>query len=121
MFDCVLPTRVARNGTAFTRKGSISIKAGREKDNWDPIEPDCECYTCRNHTRAYVRHLLNVGEILGLKLLSVHNTHMFLDLMKQIRQAIANQTFAQFRADYQRTYIPTERIRAQSEPASPAQ
>lgn len=114
MFDCVLPTRVARNGTAFTRQGSISIKAGREKDNWDPIEPDCECYTCRNHTRAYVRHLLNVGEILGLKLLSVHNTHMYLDLMRQIRRAIASQTFGQFRADYQQTYIPTERIRAQS-------
>ena len=88
MFDCVLPTRVARNGTAYTKKGAISIKAGREKENWDPIEPDCDCYTCLNFTRAYIRHLLNVKEILGLKLLSLHNSYMYMALMRDIRSAI---------------------------------
>ncbi len=113
LFDCVLPTRVARNGTAFTKHGSISIKAGREKENWEPIEPDCTCYACQNFTRAYIRHLLNVGEILGLRLLSLHNTHLYLDVMKKVREAIAAGRFAEFRARFKATYVPTERIRAQ--------
>ena len=66
MFDCVLPTRVARNGTAFTKEGTISIKAGYNKRDWRPIEEDCNCYACQHFTRAYLRHLLNVNEILGL-------------------------------------------------------
>src|SRR4051812_4389629 len=89
MFDCVLPTRVARNGTAFTRKGSINIKAGFNKADFGPIEEGCECFACRNHTRAYMRHLLNVNEILGLRLLSVHNSHIYLKVMAEIREAIA--------------------------------
>lgn len=113
MFDCVLPTRVARNGTAFTKYGTISIKAGREKENWGPIEDDCECYACTHFTRAYIRHLLNVGEILGLRLLSLHNTHMYLNVMRQIRQAIEDGTFSEYRANFQSQYVPTERIRAQ--------
>src|SRR5437660_6334318 len=83
MFDCVLPTRVARNGTAFTRKGSISIKGGAYKSDFRPIEEDCECFACRNFTRAYIRHLLNVGEIFGLRMLSVHNTRMFVRTIEQ--------------------------------------
>src|SRR2546423_7190160 len=70
MFDCVLPTRIARNGTAFTRKGTISIKAGFNKEDFGPIEEGCECFACGNFTRAYLRHLLNVGEILGLRMVS---------------------------------------------------
>ena len=77
MFDCVLPTRVARNGTAFTRQGSISIKGGAQKADFRPIEEDCDCFACQHFTRAYLRHLLNVGEILGLRMLSVHNTRMY--------------------------------------------
>jgi queuine tRNA-ribosyltransferase len=115
MFDCVLPTRVARNGTAYTKKGAISIKAGREKENWDPIEPDCDCYTCQNFTRAYIRHLLNVKEILGLKLLSLHNSYMYMDLMRDIRSAIKEGTFESFRANYKETFIPSERVRAQTQ------
>ena len=84
MFDCVLPTRVARNGTAFTRKGSISIKGGAYKADFRPIEEGCDCFACRNFTRAYLRHLLNVGEILGLRMLSVHNTRMYLRVMEDI-------------------------------------
>ena len=119
MFDCVLPTRVARNGTAYTKKGAISIKAGREKENWDPIEPDCDCYTCLNFTRAYIRHLLNVKEILGLKLLSLHNSYMYMALMRDIRSAIKAGTFESFRANYKETYIPSERVRAQTQAINP--
>src|SRR3954463_2383426 len=81
MFDCVLPTRIARNGTAFTRKGTISIKAGFNKADFRPIEEGCECFACRNFSKAYLRHLLNVNEILGLRMLSVHNSHLYLQLM----------------------------------------
>src|SRR5437773_8213504 len=100
MFDCVLPTRVARNGTAFTRTGSISIKAGAYKSDFGPIEDGCDCYACRTFSRAYLRHLLNVGEILGLRMLSVHNTRMFLKVMSDIRAAILDGTFAEFRQEF---------------------
>jgi queuine tRNA-ribosyltransferase len=110
MFDCVLPTRVARNGTAFTRKGSISIKGGAYKADFRPIEEGCDCYACRNFTRAYLRHLLNVGEILGLRMLSVHNTRMFLRTMEEIRATIANGTFAEYRAQFAASYVPTQKV-----------
>jgi queuine tRNA-ribosyltransferase len=110
MFDCVLPTRVARNGTAFTRLGTISIKGGFNKADFRPIEEDCPCYACRNFTRAYLRHLLNVNEILGLRMLSVHNSHMFLRLMEQIRSHIAAGTFAEFRREFVSNYRPTQRV-----------
>jgi queuine tRNA-ribosyltransferase len=110
MFDCVLPTRVARNGTAFTRKGSISIKAGAYKSDLRPIEEDCDCYACRNFTRAYLRHLLNVGEILGLRMLSVHNTRMYLKVMEEVRAAIANGTFGEYRQRFAAEYIPTQKV-----------
>jgi queuine tRNA-ribosyltransferase len=110
MFDCVLPTRVARNGTAFTRKGSISIKAGAYKSDFRPIEEDCDCFACRHFTRAYLRHLLNVGEILGLRMLSVHNTRMFVRTMEQARAAIEQGTFAEFRRDFVANYVPTQKV-----------
>jgi queuine tRNA-ribosyltransferase len=110
MFDCVLPTRVARNGTAFTRKGSISVKGGAYKADFRPIEEDCDCYACKNFTRAYLRHLLNVGEILGLRMLSVHNTRMYLRTMEEIRAAIANGTFAEYRREFAASYVPTQKV-----------
>jgi queuine tRNA-ribosyltransferase len=110
MFDCVLPTRVARNGTAFTRKGSISIKGGAQKADFRPIEEDCDCFACRHFTRAYLRHLLNVGEILGLRMLSVHNTRMFIRVMEDIRAAIAAGTFAEFRRVFAESYVPTQKV-----------
>jgi queuine tRNA-ribosyltransferase len=110
MFDCVLPTRVARNGTAFTRKGAISIKAGSNKANFRPIEEDCECFACRHFTRAYLRHLLNVQEILGLRMLSVHNTHLYLKVMAEVRQAIAAGTFAEYRREFVAGYVPTQKV-----------
>ena len=99
MFDCVLPTRVARNGTAFTRKGAISIKAGLYKRDWGPIEEGCECFACQRFTRAYLRHLLNVNEILGLRMLSVHNSHMYIKVMEDMRTHLRAGTFGEFRRD----------------------
>ena len=110
MFDCVLPTRVARNGTAFTRKGSVSIKAGFNKTDFGPIEEGCDCFACRHFTRAYLRHLLNVGEILGLRMLSVHNTSMYLRTMSEMRAAITAGTFADFRRDFVANYVPTQKV-----------
>jgi queuine tRNA-ribosyltransferase len=110
MFDCVLPTRIARNGTAFTAKGTINIKAGFNKADFGPIEEGCECYACRNFSRAYLRHLLNVGEILGLRMVSVHNSHMYLKVMKDIRAALAEGTFAEFRREFAASYVPTRKI-----------
>jgi queuine tRNA-ribosyltransferase len=112
MFDCVLPTRVARNGTAFTYKGTVSIKAGFNKADFRPIEESCECYACRNFTRAYLRHLLNVDEILGLRMLSVHNSYMYMKVMRDIRHHLAAGTFGQFREMFGRTYVPTQKVLA---------
>ena len=110
MFDCVLPTRVARNGTAFTSKGTVSIKAGFNKSDFRPIEEGCECFACRNFTRAYLRHLLNVEEILGLRMVSVHNSHMYLKVMKDIRAHIAAGTFSDFRKEFVANYVPSRRV-----------
>jgi queuine tRNA-ribosyltransferase len=110
MFDCVLPTRIARNGTAFTTKGTISIKGGFNKADFRPIEEGCECYACKNFSRAYLRHLLNVGEILGLRMVSVHNSHMFMKLMADIRATIAVGNFADFRREFVAGYVPSRKI-----------
>ncbi|MBL7077187.1 MAG: tRNA guanosine(34) transglycosylase Tgt [Kiritimatiellae bacterium] len=88
MFDCVMPTRYARNGTAFTRVGRYPVKAGEYKQDQRPIEVGCECRVCRRFSRAYVRHLLNVGEILGVRLLTVHNLYRYMAFMREIREAI---------------------------------
>ncbi len=112
MFDCVLPTRVARNGTAFTRKGTYAIKGGAVKADFGPIEEGCACFACKNFSRAYVRHLLNVNEILGLRLVSIHNSHMFLDVMADIRKHLAAGTFAEFRREFIAGYVPTRKILA---------
>ena len=110
MFDCVLPTRVARNGTAFTTKGTVSIKAGFNKADFRPIEEGCECYACRNFSRAYLRHLLNVEEILGLRMVSVHNSHMYLKVMQDMRGHIAAGTFAEYRKEFVANYVPSQRV-----------
>ncbi|MGO9201818.1 MAG: tRNA guanosine(34) transglycosylase Tgt [Limisphaerales bacterium] len=110
MFDCVLPTRVARNGTAFTRKGTLSIKAAACKADFQPIEPGCQCFACRRFSRAYLRHLLNVGEILGLRMLSLHNTWLFLKVMAEVRTAIAAGTFADYRRQFAASFVPTRKV-----------
>ncbi len=88
MFDCVMPTRNARKGTVFTSRGKIIVKAARHKEDFSPLDPDCDCYTCRNFTKAYLRHLFNVDEILGLRLASLHSVHYYNRLMARIREAI---------------------------------
>lgn len=113
MFDCVLPTRIARNGTAYTHKGTTNIKSGYAKADFGPIEEGCQCFACRNHTRAYIRHLLNVNEILGLRLMSIHNSHFYNNLMSDIRAHIETGTFAEFRKEFITNYVPSARIRAQ--------
>jgi queuine tRNA-ribosyltransferase len=110
MFDCVLPTRVARNGTAYTRRGAIGIKTGANKLDFRPIEEGCECFACRHFTRAYLCHLLRANEILGLRMLSVHNSHMFIKVMEDARQAIAAGTFAEFRREFVANFRPSNRI-----------
>ena len=112
MFDCVLPTRVARNGTAFTRRGTFSIKGGAYKADFCPLEEGCDCFTCRNHTRAYVRHLLNVNEILGLRLVSLHNSHLFLRILGDVRAHLAAGTFHEFRREFIANYVPTKKVLA---------
>ncbi len=112
MFDCVLPTRVARNGTAFTAKGTYAIKGGAVKLDFGPIEAGCPCFACRNFSRAYVRHLLNVNEILGLRLVSIHNSHMFLRVMQDIRTHLAAGTFAEFRREFVAHYVPSRKVLA---------
>jgi len=100
MFDCVMPTRNARNGSAFTDEGTLQIKAGRYRDDFSPIQEDCECYTCRTFTKAYVRHLLNVGESLGGQLLTIHNIHYYLKLTRDIRKAIEEDKFLEFEKEF---------------------
>lgn len=112
MFDCVLPTRVARNGTAFTRRGTFAIKGGAVKADFGPIEAGCECFACRHFSRAYIRHLLNVNEILGLRLVSIHNSHMYLKVMADIRTHLAQGTFNEFRREFIAGYVPTKRVLA---------
>jgi queuine tRNA-ribosyltransferase len=110
MFDCVLPTRVARNGTAFTRRGTFAIKGGAVKADLGPIEEGCDCFACRHFSRAYLRHLLNVNEILGLRMVSVHNSHMYLRLLADIRNHLAAGSFAAFRREFVANYVPTRRV-----------
>ena len=102
MFDCVMPTRLGRHGSAFVGGGgTIPVKAGRYADDFTPIDPECSCYACRNFTKAYIRHLFNVGEILGVRLVTLHNLHYFLNLMRRIRASIENGTFEELRKEFQ--------------------
>ena len=110
LFDCVLPTRVARNGTAFTRRGAFGLKGGAYKADFRPMDETCECFACRHFTRAYLRHLLNVNEILGLRMVSVHNSHLFLKIMADARAAIAAGNFGQFYQDFIAGYVPSRKV-----------
>lgn len=100
MFDCVMPTRNARNGWLFTRYGDVKIKNARHKDEEQPLDADCGCYTCQNFSRAYVHHLHRCGEILGARLNTIHNLHYYLELMQEMRTAIDEHRFAEFRLKF---------------------
>src|SRR5438876_3309753 len=97
MFDCVLPTRLARNGTAFAATGTLNLKNAEFARDKNPIEQGCACPACNGYTRGYIRHLIKAEEILGLRLITVHNLHFYFDLMRQARTAIENGTFNEFR------------------------
>lgn len=105
MFDCVLPTRNARNGSLFTSLGKISIKQARYAEDPDPIDPNCDCYTCRHYSRAYLRHLFLSKEILAMRLNTIHNLHFYLSLMSRARQAILEKRFPQFQTTFLHSYF----------------
>ncbi len=107
MFDCVMPTRNARNGTLFTSRGRVRIKNARYRSDESALDPDCRCWVCQEHSRAYLRHLFVAGEILASVLNSYHNLHFYLDLMRRIRESIAQGRFPEFRADFERLYCST--------------
>lgn len=100
MFDCVLPTRVARNGTIFTARGTYAIKNAQYREDFGPLEEGCDCHACRNFTRAYVRHLLWANEVLGLRLTTWHNLHVYVNLLRRTREAIVAGAFDEFRREF---------------------
>ncbi|MBT1247414.1 MULTISPECIES: tRNA guanosine(34) transglycosylase Tgt [unclassified Thermosipho (in: thermotogales)] len=104
VFDSVLPTRVARHGQALTWKGKINIRAAKHKFDKTPIDKECKCYTCRNYSRSYLRHLFDRGEALGQILLTIHNLHFMMDLSKRIRESIDNDTFEDLRGEVLKYY-----------------
>ncbi|MBP5186093.1 MAG: tRNA guanosine(34) transglycosylase Tgt [Clostridiales bacterium] len=100
MFDCVLPTRIGRNGTVLTKDGRLIIRDKQSAEDFRPIEEDCDCYACKNYSRAYIRHLLKAGEMFGLRLCSWHNIHFLLHLMEDVRKAIADDRLLDFRDEF---------------------
>ena len=104
MFDCVMQTRMARNGTAMTYKGDLTIRNAKYKDDFSPVEEGCDCYCCRNYTRAYVRHLINTDEIFGGRLLSIHNIRFLNRLVNDIKKAIWEDRLRDFRDEFFETY-----------------
>jgi len=108
LFDCVLPTRIARNGSLITRTGRLNIRNAGFAEDPRPIEEDCPCYTCRNYSRAYLRHLIRADEIFGYRLTTIHNLHSLVSLAGEIREHLANGTFAQFRRDFLARFEPRD-------------
>ena len=100
MFDCVLPTRTARMGTAFSSQGRMNMRNAKYTRDFTPLDPECTCPTCQNHTRAYIRHLVKQDEMLGGILLSIHNLHYLLDLMRRAREAVLADAYAEFEAEW---------------------
>jgi len=97
LFDCIIPTRYGRNGTAFSSQGKIIVRDAPFKDDFKPLDEDCSCFTCKNYSRAYLRHLFNAGEILGLRLVSLHNIYFYNSLMQKIRESILEDRFSEFK------------------------
>ncbi|MDD2216783.1 MAG: tRNA guanosine(34) transglycosylase Tgt, partial [Eubacteriales bacterium] len=104
MFDCVLPTRIARNGMAMTSQGRITIKNAVHERDFTTLDPECDCYTCRNYSRAYLRHLFKANEILSAMLLSNHNLYFLVNLMQNIRKAIEEDRFLEYKKEFYAKY-----------------
>lgn len=100
MFDCVLPTRIARNGTVMTRNGRLVVRNAKFARDFRPLDEECGCYTCRHYTRAYIRHLIKADETFGIRLTTIHNLHFLLDLMRGVRQAIREDRLGDFRDQF---------------------
>ncbi len=103
-FDCVVPTRYGRNGTAFTSEGKLTVRNSPYIDDFGALDKNCHCYTCNNFSRAYLRHLFNSNEVLGLRLVSLHNINFYLKLMFDIREAVAADRFLDFKKDFFNNY-----------------
>jgi len=108
MFDCVIPTRYGRNGTGFTAQGKIVIRNAVYTEDFTQLDPKCNCYTCKNFSRAYLRHLFNTNEMLGASLLSLHNVHFYLELMSKIREAVKLDKFSEFKKEFLLDYNKQE-------------
>jgi len=104
MCDCVLPTRIARNGTALTSKGKVVVRNATYEKDWNKLDEECDCYTCKNYTRAYIRHLIKTNEILGVRLLSIHNLRFLTRLMENVRKAIENDSLLDFKNEFYKKY-----------------
>ncbi|MEA1960070.1 MAG: tRNA guanosine(34) transglycosylase Tgt [Bacillota bacterium] len=105
MFDCVLPTRIARHGTAFTHKGKLVVRNASYAEDFSPLDEQCDCYVCRNYTRAYIRHLVKTNEMLGHRLLSYHNVYFLVKMMEEIRKALQEEEFTSYYNKFYKTYI----------------
>ena len=105
MFDCVLPTRLARHGNAFTRHGKINIKNFKFKEDFTPIEEGCDCYACKHYTRAYIRHLITADETFGARLLSIHNIRFLIRLVEDLRVAIKDKNIEEYREEFLKNYL----------------
>ena len=105
IFDCVLPTRIARHGQAFTRSGKINLNNAKYKEDFTPIEESCDCYACKHYTKAYIRHLLNTGEMLGGRLLSIHNIRFLIRLTEELREAIKEDRILEYKNEFLKKYI----------------
>lgn len=104
MFDCVLPTRIARNGTTMTSSGRLVLRNAKYAEDFGPLDPNCSCYTCRNYSRAYIRHLLKADETFGIRLTTYHNLHFLLQMMRDVRQAIMEDRLLDFRDSFFEAY-----------------
>ena len=104
MFDCVLPTRIARNGTAMTSQGKVVVRNAKYARDFTPLDPECDCYCCKNYTKAYIRHLVKANEILAARLITTHNLRFLLKLMEDVRQAILEDRLTKFRTKYNKKY-----------------
>ncbi|QQY78763.1 queuine tRNA-ribosyltransferase [Keratinibaculum paraultunense] len=108
MADCVLPTRIARNGTVITSRGKLTIRNAKYSRDFSKLDPECDCYTCKNYTRAYIRHLFNVNEILGPRLTTIHNLYFLIKLMENIRKAIKEDRLLEYREEFYKKYGYTD-------------
>ena len=109
IFDCVLPTRLARHGHAYTNQGKINLRNAKYKEDFSPVASDCDCYACQSYTKSYIRHLITCDETFGARLLSIHNINFLINLTKELREAIKNDTIKEYKATFERNYYGKEK------------